>query len=334
MSNELNFDYEDFTIDNRGFESFMRERSIYCGDTIREVDIVPITAGQRKYYKNARRRSKTEVTAPKIRDLNDRRARRYLTQIINSNFLDGLHLTATYDSEHLPTTIDEADRLADNYVSRISRLYKKHGTTLKYVIITAYSNGRRGEKLVRVHHHILINRCPEITRDDVENLWRERHKREDGSKYGLDRFAKPLGKPYGFSNCDNIKPDGNGAARLAGYLKRQPTEKTRKRWRGSQSLTRPTSPEPNDDRYTRAEIERISAAHPKNPDVKYWERRYPGWTLCPDFEYSYVVRKNERIGTAVYLRLIKKDVKKNIVRRNASDKPGAKADVVLQKMRK
>jgi len=61
-----------------------------------EVDIYPYTKDQQEMNRRGKRARKQKESAPKQRNLNDKNARRYLTQLANTNFTqDDLHITAT-----------------------------------------------------------------------------------------------------------------------------------------------------------------------------------------------------------------------------------------------
>ena len=137
---------------------FYREKKIHCGDRFLEVDIIPYSSRQRIGSKRVRRRH-FNITAPAQKNLNDRNARRYLTQLANTNFTDqDLHVTCTYSKESLPTTIAEAEREARNYIRRLSYRRAKEGLDpLKYILVTEYGHKKDSDKLIRIHHHIIIN---------------------------------------------------------------------------------------------------------------------------------------------------------------------------------
>lgn len=226
------------------------------------------------------RAKKQKVSAPKQKNLNDKNAKRYFIQLINTNFREtDLHVTVTY--ANVPETVEEAEKEAANYLRRISHRRKREGLPpLKYILITEYSSGKGEEKPTRVHHHIVMNGG--LDRDTVEDLWSRPRKK--GQKKG-DRI--------GFANADRLKPNDHGLEALARYLMKNPNG--RKRWSSSQNLERPTY-RTNDHKYTRRQVERIVRDEIDNQ--AFWKKTYPDWDLT---ECKPVY--NEITGWSVYLKL-------------------------------
>lgn len=291
---------------------FIREKTIYCGDEIKEIDIIPFTDGQAAYNKSGSSRKRISVTAPKQKNLNDKNARRYLTQLLNANFSEegsGYHITLTYDERSLPKTVDEADAIVDNYIRRLKTAYKNAGLPLKSVIITSYRAKKDGTP-VRIHHHIVMNSG--VDPNIIRNQWRKPLEKGDLKKikneswyikYGIRR-----GERYGIVNVDVLQPDENGITALAEYLKKQPREACKRRWRASHNLRKPETVTPNDEKYSKRQIEKIV----KQPfDVSFWERKYKGWTVARPYEYSYRQEYHEATGWSIYLVLRRKRGKGN-----------------------
>lgn len=271
--------------------SFIREKKIYCGKKHLEVDIYSYTQNQEEASKRKRgqRSKKEKVSEPKQRNLNDKNARRYLTQLANTNFDEkDLHVTATYKDKFLPQTIEEAEKEISNYLRRINYRRKKEGLEpLKYILVTEYSTKKESEKPTRIHHHIFMNGG--LDRDIVEELWSKR--KQKGEKKG---------ERIGFINADRLQPDENGVAALCAYLVKNP--KGKKRWSSSQNLEKPWS-RPNDHRYSRREVERIA----KNPpDAAFWEKAYPGWTPI-NSDYAFKAEYNEITGWSLYLKMRRRE---------------------------
>lgn len=243
-----------------------------------EVDIYPQTRSGPAPGRG--RGKKKQVSAPKQRNLNDKNAKRYFIQLVNSNFGEGdLHVSVTY--AQLPDSIEEAEKEAANFIRRISHRRKKQGLVpLKYVMITEYKTEKEGEKPIRIHHHIIMNGG--LDRDEVENLWRKPRKK--GQKEG---------ERIGFANADRLKPNDYGLEALSRYLMKNPNGK--KRWSSSQNLERPEYRN-NDHKYTRRQVERVVRDEIDNQD--YWAKQYPGWALT---ECKPVY--NELTGWSIYLKL-------------------------------
>ncbi|MUG24744.1 hypothetical protein GNQ08_20460 [Paenibacillus macerans] len=242
-----------------------------------EVDIYPLN---KQPPKPKGRAKKQKVSAPKQKNLNDKNAKRYFTQLVNTNFGEGdLHVTVTY--AQVPETLEEAEKEAANYLRRISHRRKREGLhPLKYILVTEYSSGKNGEKPTRVHHHIIMNGG--LDRDIIEDLWRR--PRRKGQKQG-DRI--------GFANADRLKPNEYGLEALSRYLMKNPNG--RKRWSSSQNLERPTY-RTNDHKYTRRQVEQIVRNEIDNQT--YWKKKYPEWDVT---ECKPVY--NEITGWSIYLKL-------------------------------
>lgn len=257
----------------------IREKKIYCGTQFMEVDIYQCT---RSATRPRRRRRKEKVSAPKQRNLNDKNAKRYFIQLINTNFgKRDLHVTLTYSQENLPETVEEAEKEMTNYIRRISHRRKREGLpSLKYVLVTEHNTGKNGEKPTRIHHHIIMNEG--LDRDGIEDLWRKPRKK--GQKEG---------ERIGYANADRLKPNDYGLEALARYLMKNPNRK--KRWSSSQNLEKPEF-RTNDTKYTRRQVEQIVKDEIDNN--LYWKKKYPDWDIT-DCKPVY----NDITGWAIYLKL-------------------------------
>ena len=101
-------------------KNFIREKRIYCGEEYLEVDIVAVTnmpeAGKGKKGKSSQAQ----------KNLNDKRSKRRFVQIANTNFgTNDFHISATYNNEHLPMSLEEAEKNVHNYLDRIKRKMKR-----------------------------------------------------------------------------------------------------------------------------------------------------------------------------------------------------------------
>ena len=271
-------------------DSFVREKRVFCGKDYLEVDIYNMTGKQVAVSRKSRAKRYRE-SAPKQKNYNDKKSKRYFLQFVNSNFGDGdYHVTCTYSRENLPSDEKEAEKEARKYLRRISDLAKRKGYPKpKYVLVTSVVNGRSGMP-VRVHHHIVLS-CPGMGRDEIENLWRK--PRRKGEKKG---------KKLGHCNCDVIDGDGEGGlAPLASYLAKQGSSS--KRWTASVGLRKPEY-KLNDDKYSRGEVMRY--AKERCGDVAFWERRYPGWEIT-NVDYGIRCEYSEVSGWGIYLQFRRKD---------------------------
>ena len=264
-------------------KSFIREKKIYCGKGYLEVDIIPRTENKNRIP--GKRSKKQKVSAPKQKNLNDKNAKRYFIQLVNSNFgKDDLHVTATYAPEHLPATLEEAEKEAANYIRRISYRMKKEGLPpLKYILVTECKYKGQDEKPIRIHHHIILNGG--LDRDTLEALWGRRRKK--GEKQG---------KKIGFVNADRLQPDEYGLEALCRYLTKDPQGK--KRWSSSQNLVKPWYRN-NDRKYSRRQVQEAA----KLPDDKhFWEKKYPGYELT-----ECIPEYNDFTGWSIYLKMHRRE---------------------------
>lgn len=257
--------------------NIIREKKIYCGENYLEVDIYPYTETRNR---KGKRSKKEKVTCTKQIKQNDKKAKRYFTQLINSNFSQNdIHLTLTYKDKYLPSTVEDAEKMAKNYLRRVSYKRKKDGKEpLKYILVTETQYDKDGETPVRIHHHIVMNGG--LDRDEVEDLW----------KAGRGSKAEYIGTV----NADRLKPDTNGLAALAQYLMKYP--KGKRRWHQSKNLKKPMK-RTNDSKFSRRQVEKMSKA-PCDPE--YWKKKYPGWTVSEDYGYRAIY--NDHTGWSIYLK--------------------------------
>lgn len=262
---------------------FIREKRIYCGERYCEVDVIPRTAIQEKAVRGKRAKRKKE-SAPKQNNLNNKNSRRYIVQTINGNFGEGdYHITTTYKPKYMPETIDEAEKMATNFLRRIAYAMKKKGDVLKYVIVTEYTEDK--DKIGNIHHHIIMNN--NLTRDEIEDLWSVRRKK-----------GQKKGESLGYTNCDRLQMDENGLEAIAMYITKNRGAKGKKKWSSSRNLVRPESIK-NDHKYrSKRKIEQEA----KENDNSFWEKQYPGYDIR-NIEKVYY----EDTGWHIYLKMWKKE---------------------------
>lgn len=271
--------------------SFIREKVVHCGKNFLSPEIYPYS-GQQQQAVGRKRGKKVNVSAPKQKNLNDRRAKRYFIQLANSNFGVGdLVVHLTYAPEFLPESEEEAAKIVAKYLRRVAYLRKKRGLPpLKYLLVTQI--GRKKDGTHRIHHHILMNGG--LDRDEVENLWWE-------TKGTKDR--EPV--MYGWANADRLRPNAKGIASMAGYMVQDGTGK--KHWTQSQNLEKPWHRAPNDRKYTRRQLDKIAKLPEDSEEfVRFWEKQYRGWELV-ECEKSF----NEQTGWYFYLTMRRAHRKQN-----------------------
>lgn len=175
-----------------------------------EVDIYPVFADKAQ----APRGEKKKRSRPAQLNLNDRRAKRYLNNLISANFGEGdLWGTFEYDADHLPESPEDAQKKMQGFIRKVNRIRKKRGQdNLRYIYVTEYADGP--EKKIRVHHHMIFS--GDCDRDEIEALW----------KYGKR------------TKTERLAPDKDThLAGLAMYIMKDPHG--RKRWSASRGLKKP-----------------------------------------------------------------------------------------------
>lgn len=175
-----------------------------------EVDIYPTFNVRHDMPRTKRGRE----SRPAQKNLNDKRARRYLNQLASANFGKGdLWGTFTYRAGEEPESIDDAEKKFGNFIRRINRRRKRaRKENIKYIYVTEWEDGEKG---VRCHHHAILS--GDVDRDEIEQLW-----------YHGDR-----------TETKRLAPDPDThIAGLVHYITKDP--KGKKRWKTSKGLKKPT----------------------------------------------------------------------------------------------
>lgn len=227
---------------------FVRQRKYLCGDSYMEVDIYPMT----ERVTAGGRRRKEQDTSLVQQKLNAKHARRYLRQLLAANFDErDIHLTLTYDDEHLPEDEEQAGKDLTLYLRRVRARCKKQGVPLPaYVAVTEWKD------TVRYHHHLVL-RCG-LGRDELEGLWA--------------RGGQKLGR----CNADRLQPEKGALNALAEYITKYTNRK--RRWRQSRGLAKPKTPPPADSKWTRRKVERAVKSGAVY-DPSFWQGEFAGWKL-------------------------------------------------------
>ncbi len=145
--------------------SFIREVKIKCGPSYQAVEIFPYS-DRRTEAARKKRKTKTVLSTPAQQNLNDKRSRRYLQQLILTNFGPGDMIAhPTYSDRHKPESWDAAQKNIKRWISRINYACKKRGLpAAKYICITP-----EGAVHNRIHHHVFLS-CG-LERDEIESMW-------------------------------------------------------------------------------------------------------------------------------------------------------------------
>lgn len=197
-------------IAKKGKGAGYRTTTTVAGSMI-EVDIYPTFNVAHDVPRTKRGRE----SRPAQKNLNDKRARRYLNQLASANFGKGdLWGTFTYRQGEEPESIEEAEKKFGNFIRRVNRRRKRAGKpNLKYIYVTEWDKDE--EKGIRCHHHAIFD--GDNDRDEIERLWGH------GDRTETKRLAPD--------------PDTHIAG-LVHYITKDP--KGRKRWKTSKGLTKPT----------------------------------------------------------------------------------------------
>lgn len=204
--------------------------------------------------KDIPRGSKKNVSTKSQSNLNDRKSRKEFERKLNANFKDGdLWITHTYDNEHLPESIEEAQKNMKRYIDRLRYQRKKRGLPqIKYLYVTEWIS-EDGE-CVRCHHHIVMDGLLDM--DVVEKQWK-------------------LGKR---SECRRIdySPE-HGLNGLANYMTKVMTQQRRNRksikmWKGSTNLIKP-KPKKNHYKFLKHKV--MNMVRDNNMVEEYMKKEYP-----------------------------------------------------------
>ena len=262
---------------------FWREQKHICGESYEtapymEVDLYPVTPAQ--HWATARAKKK-EASSLAQQRYNEKRAKRYHVQLVNTNFKQGdFSWTGTYNDAHLPQNREQADKDWSRYITRVYTWCKRHGVKRpRWVMATEYATVQEdGTSIGRTHHHAIIEHTDGLTREVLEELWR----------------AKP-GEPLGFTRCEVLQFDHGSTEGLVRYISKN--KRCDRSWRQSRGLDKPITPRPNDSKWNRKKVEDASTLY--IDDAAYWERQYPGYTLN---RVETTVNTNGQRHTLVILR--------------------------------
>lgn len=116
------------------------------------VEVERVHSG--RFGKRPDRGDRKKPTPEEMQKINERNAIKKLRRKIYANFEPGdLFLTLTYRREERPTA-EEAKRELRRFFGRLRTEYKKRGESLRYIIVTEYTNKA-------IHHHLILNDLPE-----------------------------------------------------------------------------------------------------------------------------------------------------------------------------
>lgn len=222
-----------------------REKKYYCGEYL-EVAIYPV-------YANPKKRGKRNKPTTEIQQrLNQRHAEGKLRRLLHTNFTPSdLFATLTFNEVNLPASVEDAQRLLQNFLRRLKRKYARLGLDAKYIYVMEY-----GQKHNRIHIHLVLTGG--ITRADLEKLW------------GL-----------GSVSADALRFEKDGLATLAKYLTKgggvdDQDKPTWKRWSGSRNLEQPTVTQ----RDGRLSHRKMTDLCQNGGDAEYLETQFDGYEMA------------------------------------------------------
>ena len=245
---------------------FYREQKTICGKNYEtagymEIDLYQITPAQ---HRMSIRGKKKEATSLAQQTYNDKRAKRYHVQLVNTNFGKGdFSWTGTYNDEHLPEydEREKVDRDWTNFMKRVFRFCDKQGIKRpKWIMATEYStlDEETNEVIGRHHHHAIIEHTEGLTRDILEELWRDRQ-----------------GKSIGLCRCEYLQVAHGSVESLLQYISKN--KRCDRSWRQSKGLDKPKTPRPNDTKWSAKRLHEASTLY--IDDKEFWQREYPGYML-------------------------------------------------------
>jgi len=245
---------------------FYREQKTICGKNYEtagymEIDLYQITPAQ---HRMSIRGKKKEATSLAQQTYNDKRAKRYHVQLVNTNFGKGdFSWTGTYNDEHLPEydEREKVDRDWTNFMKRVYRFCDKQGIKRpKWIMATEYStlDEETNEVIGRHHHHAIIEHTEGLTRDILEELWRDRQ-----------------GKSIGLCRCEYLQVAHGSVESLVQYISKN--KRCDRSWRQSKGLDKPKTPRPNDTKWSAKRLHEASTLY--IDDKEFWQREYPGYML-------------------------------------------------------
>lgn len=160
------------------------------------------------------------------KDSNAQSQARKLAMILNCNFgVKDYLLTLTYDDLHLPDTADEADKLCQLFMRRLTRVLKAAGRSCRWVWSTCDKSMRSGHvgESVRLHHHVVISGLDLEPMPDIGGIW----------KNGFADLKR-------LEEHKDMAPGQVALDPVAAYIARQAVEgPNRQKWHSSRGMEKP-----------------------------------------------------------------------------------------------
>ena len=113
-----------------------------------------------------RKREKRIRETPKAMEKYNRHKRAEKLQLLMlMNFDKGYHITLDYPKGQRPQTYEEAEKILQKFLYKVSRKLKKENRLFKYIAIT-----ERGKRQKALHHHMIMESDPFILKMITE-IW-------------------------------------------------------------------------------------------------------------------------------------------------------------------
>lgn len=273
----------------------IQTKTIRAGTSL-EVICTPIT----RVDAGARREAARRKSTPAQQRLNQKNTQLRIMRLAECNFtnldffvtltwsypaedrgmVNAEDMAAAYEAEGVPWEMDDAARAWRNYINRVRRRVKKLGGDpgeVKYIeVIESGKDDPTGGLPAKYHIHALVH-APGLTDLDLKALW-----------------------GHGFTRCDRIDMEHEGAQRLSKYLTKQ--RRYERRWGHSRNLREPVV------NISSRKVSRRRAAKVAEDVRQYgrdiFERLYPGYRCVefPEVRYSDFVA-----GARIYCRMRLRD---------------------------
>ena len=188
-----------------------RRRTIIAGPRM-ECEIYPVFG---RDDEGRARAAKQNVTRTAQKELNRKRAERYITQLADANFgKEDIEVTLTYKPENMPGDTERCKKDVENFVRRVKRYREKNGLgELKYIYtIEGGFEKKNGFGVTNLHCHMLMNSG--VSRGTLEEIWefgtansRQLQPDEDTGLEGIAKYMIKESKNHGrrFCHSRNLK---------------------------------------------------------------------------------------------------------------------------------
>ncbi len=196
--------------------------------------------------KTGKRRKKSKATSEGQAKLNKKNSDSKLIREVNSTFTSkDIRLDLTYDNEHLPASVEEAEKEMKKYIRRLKTAAKNCGIKkFQYVWVTENGSGNG-----RLHHHMILT-----------------------GGIPLDVLAEKWGK--GYTTVKPLQFNETGIEALVRYMLKNPVSSGKVKYHSSRNLNQPVK-RTRSGRISHLKAERIASF----TDFSVIEKLYPGYRI-------------------------------------------------------